>query len=75
MGKTQDIGDKPVYIEPATCTEKIASLDGMAALIEEHADIWGGADRFTQLLDCCTDARTWNALSNMLSIDILDGVT
>lgn len=72
---TQNIGDKPVYIEPATAAEKIASLAAMAALIEEHADMWGGADRLTQLIDCCTDARTWNALSNMIALDMLDGVS
>lgn len=75
MGKTQDIGDKPVYSEPALATEKVMSLTGMEALIEEHADCWGGAGRLVQLLDCCTDARTWNALGNMLSLDMLNGVS
>lgn len=75
MGKTQDIGDKPVYTEPALATEKVSSLEGMEALIEEHADTWGGAGRLVQLLDCVTDARTWNALANMLALDMLNGAS
>lgn len=76
MGNTQDFGEKPVrYVEPALSTEKIQSTTGMAALIEEHADMWGGAERLAKVLDCCTDAKTWNALGNMLSLDMLDGIS
>lgn len=77
MADTPNIGENPVqpvqYTEPTISTEKMFTLDGMCALIEDHADYWGGAGRLTQLLDCCTDARTWNALHLMLSLDLCDG--
>lgn len=76
MAKTQYVGDNPVpYVEPALCTTKIQSAAGMAALMEEHADMWSGAARLAKLLDCCTDAKTWNRFGEMLSLDILDGAT
>lgn len=74
MEKTQYVGDNPVpYVEPGVADVKIMSATGMAALIEEHADYWGGADRLARLLDACTDAHTWNRLGNMLSLDLCDG--
>lgn len=76
MANAQYIGDKPVqYVEPALCSKKIQSTVGMAALMEEHADMWGGAERLAKVLDCCTDAKTWNRFGEMLSLDILDGAT
>lgn len=70
MGKTPDIGDKAV--QPVD-TVKIMSQAGMSALIEEHADFWGGAGRLSELLDYATDAKTWNYLGSLLSLDLCDG--
>lgn len=44
----------------------------MAAIIEEHADAFGGAGRLAELMDVALPARQWNYLGTMLSIDALD---
>lgn len=55
--------------------EKTLSPVGMAAIMEEHADLYGGASRMAELLDNATDARTWNHFGTLLHLDVLDGVT
>lgn len=54
--------------------EKIQSAAGMAALIEEHADAFGGASRLATLMDIAIAPTEWNYLATMLSLDILDGL-
>lgn len=50
---------------------KVSSPAGMAALIEEHADAYGGADRLAVMLDEVLPAEAWNALANRLSDDLV----
>lgn len=52
--------------------DKILSVQGMAAIIEEHADAFGGAGRLAELMDVALPARQWNYLGTMLQIDSLD---
>lgn len=52
---------------------KVTSAIGMAALMEEHADAYGGAGRMAELLDHATDAHTWNRFGNLLALDMCDG--
>lgn len=52
--------------------DKIISVQGMAAIIEEHADEFGGAGRLAELMDVAIPPRPWNYLSTMLSLDVID---
>lgn len=47
------------------------TVEGMAALIEEHADQYGGADRLALLLHAIVEPEIWNALVNFLSADMV----
>lgn len=51
--------------------EKYSTPAAMAALIEDHADHFGGADRLAVLLDGCMNPREWARLTHLLSTDIL----
>lgn len=63
----------PQYMDRPT--DKILSVEGMAAIMEEHANLYGGASRMAELLDNATDAHTWNRFGTLLHLDVLDGVT
>lgn len=52
--------------------DKIISVQGMAAIIEEHADEFGGAGRLAELMDVAIPPRPWNYLSTMLNLDVID---
>lgn len=52
--------------------DKIISTAGMAAIIEDHADAFGGAGRLAELMDVAIPAKPWNYLSTMLSLDVLE---
>lgn len=52
--------------------DKILSVPGMAAIIEEHANEFGGAGRLAELMDVAMPARPWNYLGTMLHVDVLD---
>lgn len=52
--------------------DKILSPEGMAAIIEEHADCYGGAGRLAELMDVAVPPRPWNYLGTMLHLDVLE---
>lgn len=60
-----------VNMKPQDIVYKMSSPAGMAALIEEHADAYSGADRLAVVLDEVLPAETWNALANRLSDDLV----
>ena len=52
------------------------TVEGMVALVEEHADEYGGAERLVELLHAIMEPPIWNALVHLLSADMvaaLDG--
>lgn len=64
MKRQDSVGvEKPV--------EKYSTPAAMAALIEDHADHFGGADRLAVLLDGCMNPREWARLTHLLSTDII----
>ena len=60
-----------VNMKPQDIVYKMSSPAGMAALIEEHADAYGGADRLAVVLDEVLPAEAWNALAHRLSDDLV----
>ena len=60
-----------VNMKPQDIVYKMSSPAGMAALIEEHADAYGGADRLAVVLDEVLPAEAWNALAPRLSDDLV----
>lgn len=52
--------------------DKVLSVAGMAAIIEEHADAFGGAGRLAELMDVAMPPRPWNYLGTMLHLDVIE---
>lgn len=51
--------------------DKVLSVDGMAAIMDEHAGDFGGCRRMAELLDVATTAKSWNYFGTMLQVDCL----
>lgn len=67
MKHEQDVGYKLV--------DKHQSVTGMTALVDEHIEAFGNCGRLVVLMDVAMDARAWNYLAVMLSLDVLDGLS
>ena len=52
-------------------SEKYSTPAAMAALIEDHADHFGGPERLAVLLDGCMAPREWARFAHLLATDIV----
>lgn len=52
--------------------DKVLSVEGMAAIMDEHAKVYGGSRRMAELLDIAAPAKSWNYFGTMLQVDCLE---
>lgn len=51
--------------------DKILSVEGMAAIMDEHAALFGSCRRMAELLDVAAPPKCWNYLGTLLHVDVL----
>lgn len=59
----------PQYMERPN--DKILSVEGMAAIMDEHTALFGSCRRMAELLDVAAPPKCWNYFGTLLHVDVL----